>query len=262
MEIVLQNIPENIELETWTPISLPQTTPNSIGRVITKEGDELRAQIIDDILYVRAALGKGKAIEGIYKVLEEPISNDPFVFSNWITDNLSSLIPTFRASVANQKYDNNPLVFVPENAIQTPDSNIRLLSKNDIKVRFGFVTEIPDINLLISGHFDIFTGQDIVPFYIQVKYNSTNIIHLQHLYMEIGEEGVVDGAKLRSLQTNYLGNSKWTIDLWRDQIVPCPPIEITGALLCRGGRASTVEDQGRLINLLNRKEGRIIGKIK
>lgn len=260
MEIVLQNIPENVALETWTTISLPQSTPNSIGSMVASNGDSFKAQIIDDVLYVKASIEKGRAIQGTYKPLEGPQKTQQFQFSNWVTDNLASLIPTFRAFKNNASYNSLPAPFLTVVADATEHTTLE--SSNPIRQRFKFQTRIPEVNLLIVGIFDIFTEQDIVPFEFTVHYTERNSQTIDYLEMEIGEEGIVDGAKLNNLETVYLGNSRWSIDLWGSQVFPSPDLKITGALLCRGSGATNLQDQARLINLKNRKEGRIVGKVK
>lgn len=268
MNIIIQNIPEEVDLKQWVEIPLKvEKTENSVGKVFTEDGKEYNAQIIDGVLYVLASVNKLGEIKGYFKPSDPPVLPDPFKFSNWILDDLSAIQPTFTASASEGKnyiynpkvYKSTPIKFITEDDT-SETSYVKLVQRNEVKQSFKYQSVIPELKINIEGKFNIYTEQDILPFEIRI-YGGADNYFIHNLSMTVKEEVIIDNHKILGLDISYLGNGFWQTELVKRKNSPIQDLIITGSLLCRTGLPVSDSDRLRLLNLKARNDGRLVGKI-
>ena len=149
MNILIQNIPEEVDLKQWVEIPLKvEKTENSVGKIFTEDGKEYKAQIIDGVLYVLASVTKLGEIKGYFKPSDPPTLPDPFKFSNWIVDDLSAIQPSFTVTASEGKntiYNPKTYQSLPIKFITADDTNevsyIKLVQKNEVKQSFKYSSD-------------------------------------------------------------------------------------------------------------------------
>lgn len=257
MNITLQSVPENIDQRLW--VSIPVKASNSVG-TLTVDGETHYAQIIDNILYAYVALEFGKIAKGIYTEIPQGKPQD-FVYSNWIMDDPAGLIPLFSLVLR----DKDSIAAIKSSVIESSPEKAKLevVVDNNIRKVFKYTTSISEIELDIEGFIEVMSGQDIVNYEIRMTcQKDIGSINATRLYMVLGEEPIVTNAKSKNLKTRYLGDGKWAADLITDfSIYKGFTHKQDGAILCRGGKLPTQEDEIRLNNLISRKEAKIVGRI-
>lgn len=266
MNVILQSVPENLEQKTWVKIQTPGIK-DSIG-VLSIDDKQYRAQIIDGEMFAFVSLGFGKISKGTYTETKDKAQ--PFVWSDWVIDDVLGLIPEFRAviSLSNSVTGpSEPVTTTLDNITTVPNPDETYLTQivdNNIRKVFRYRTFIKEIGMTILGDIEVYTEQDIIPFTINVSCNKDiGRLTISRLYMVLGEESVCNNAKFNGLSTRYLGNGKWSNDiLGKTMLYSGFTATIGGAILCRNGKPPTLSDENRLNNLLNRKEARVFGRLE
>lgn len=283
IDIRLQNVPENLEQVSWAQIHLDEArkSPDSSGIVKGKDKN-FEAHIIDNVLYIKSSLKRGEVFDGTYYA--DPNARPaPFAFSPWVIDDLSSIIPKFHSP---ELGDARPIPFSTEAPADKEAGYTVLASDNAIKKSFFFrTTFIKYPTITITGQFDVFSDQEIIPFILIVRSSlkgevsdeygggvvlvegqESDIPKTYTITMSLAEEFIINNAKLQGIEVTMPSNKLWSADIIKDSYVTdIGSIPIEGAILCRDSSPYLSQDEIRnfkLTNLKYRKEGVIRGKLR
>lgn len=238
--VKLSNIASNSTQKAWNYYTAvpPSFAKNSCGKVVN-DNKSFPAAIIDGELYVQAILGPGEDFTGEY--LSDPTAKLPeFQMSNWVSDDSVRLIPKFRIQSAENSSTWESIVPIFWDGKGTePLAFIRIVDKNNIRMRIQVKTCILEAPIHINGYVDIYTNQDVVPIVFNMQYGNIHYGEFQKNFgsvsMLIGEKPHIDWAKRKGLHQPIWRSD---LNLWEVELVSprqwrkSRTIEVYGALLC------------------------------
>lgn len=265
MNIMLSSIPEIKPLTQWVEIPINVKVEDSIG-VLELSDQAFYAQIIDNVIYIKSTMRDFGIYKGAYKPIDgsKPI---PFIMSDWITDDITEIIPSFQLTYQIEEtgetvvVESIPPKFALDMNQDVPQSIIIKQKENNVKITFASKFIFPGISLSINMESSIYSQQDILPFNGSIVLSDDRKITIKQLTMLCREEIAIDDARLHSLESSYLGTGKWASDILVNYLaVPAVPMNkrFSGVLLCRSAKSF---DRERLLVLKSRSAGRIIGGV-
>lgn len=262
MNIQIQNIPEIKPLTQWVEISLPKDTKDSVGYLVIPGSDKQYAQIIDNTLYIKASVKDLGAIKGSYQ--DDPsLKPLPFVTSNWITDDITEIMPSFILTYIDpndgftKTVISNELKFSLSMPQDVTDSITVKSKENNIKMSFSSTFVFKGVDILIHMDSAIYSGQDILPFSLAVESKTGKEIQIVSLVMNCREEIVIDDHRIHGLEKSYLGAGRWAAQVLLNSYVGPEDKGASGVLLCRSAKDF---DRDRLLVLNSRSNGRLVGR--
>lgn len=239
----LSNVSQSYPQTAWNfPAAVPKKHlklyDNTTGKVSLGDGRTFPANVFNGEIFVKATLKPGENAAGIYEGMPNTFPPN-FQLSDWIGDNPLSVAPRFaiKSKDGTLNYESIPVVFWDGNGPE-PVSYIRGEAGYP-RFRFRVKTFIPAKSIHISGWFDVFSGQDYIPFALNAQYgdvqNGMWEDQFGSLSLITGEKPVIDFWKNKGLHMPMWRND---IQAWETELVSprtwrkSRTIGIRGALLC------------------------------
>lgn len=245
--VVLQNLSQSYPQKSWISMGIPDsvTWPTGInGYAKAPDGRIFQTVVHGNELFINADL-KPREVIGLdcYPSTENTEVN--FKFSNWVTDDLNAIIPSFSIKSSNGIiFFSKPLTFWNGQG-DKPEAYYTLEQDLNIRKRFFFHTSIESQSIVVEGWLDVYSGQDMVPVTIRASYGniaSEPVLNKEFgsFSMFTGEKIAVDFRKAKGLHDPIWRSDKgmWETELaspriwWKSRVIEC-----FGAMLCMPTRS-------------------------
>ena len=242
-KVRLSNVSPSFRQKSWnyyTAVPPKFSKSNSYGKLVLENGTSFPAAILDGEFFVQSELDPGEDVVGDYVEDTTGASNfPPHQISDWVIDEPQKLLPRFVINTTDsKKYESlNPILW--DGKGPEPLSYIKIESMNAARLRFFLKTIILEAPIHITGWFDIYANQDVLPFILNFQYGNITYGEFQKNFgsmsMLTGEKPVIDWAKRKGLHAPIFRND---IASWETEVVSSRmwrksrTIEVYGALLC------------------------------